>query len=55
MLFQASRDVVTFMLQRQLQWGATLVILGVYNRTMLKQQARALDRPQARSIIAFTP
>ena len=25
-------------LQRQLQWGLTLVVLGIYNRTMLEQQ-----------------
>ncbi len=39
--YQTCCNVVTSMLQRELQWRPTLVILGVYNRTMLEQQARA--------------
>ena len=31
-------NIVMSFLQRQLQWGLTLVVLGIYNRTMLEQQ-----------------
>jgi hypothetical protein len=46
MLRQACRDVVTSILQRQLQWGPTVIVLGVYSRTMLEQQARACSMLQ---------
>src|SRR5216684_9272224 len=55
MLQQARCDVVTFMLKRQLQWGLTLLVLGIYNRTILEQQARTLDRPLTRRKFTFFP
>jgi hypothetical protein len=37
MLLQACRNVVTSMIQCQLQWRPTVVVLGVYNRAVLNQ------------------
>jgi hypothetical protein len=37
MLLQPCRNVVASLLQRYLQWGPTLVVLGVNNRTMVQQ------------------
>ena len=52
MLRQACHNAVASMLQRQLQWGPTLIVLGVYSRTVLEQQARAFHRPLVKLICA---
>ena len=55
MLYQACRNVVTSMVERKFQRGPALVVLGVYSRAMLEQQARAFDRPAARKTILLPP
>ena len=45
MLCQAYRNVLATMLQGQLQCGPTLVVLGVYDRTVLEQQACTFNCP----------
>jgi hypothetical protein len=52
---QKSRHVLTTCVQRQLEWGLTVAVHGMYIRAMLDQHARTLDRPISRCATLLLP